>query len=131
VLDALAGDTAGPEAIPDGAIVIAAELLPSRLAALDATRIAGLCLAHGGATSHVAIMAAAMGLPTLVSLGPALLSVADGSWLIVDAETGELQVDPTRSTRCVHGARNAISNAPRRPQTAGRPTACVSRSLRT
>jgi phosphocarrier protein FPr/phosphocarrier protein len=88
---------AAPAAIqlPPQAIVIARELLPSQLVALDDARLGGLALAAGGATSHVAIIAAARGIPALVALGPDVLSVADGTALVLDAERGALEVTPS------------------------------------
>ena len=80
--------------IPAHAIVIADDLLPSQLIALDASRIAGICLARGGATSHLAILAASAGIPALVAAGPAVLAIADGTPVILDAERGWLDVDP-------------------------------------
>jgi phosphocarrier protein FPr/phosphocarrier protein len=96
VLVALAGGTGGgaPE-LPAHAIVIARELLPSQLVALDAARIAGIALAAGGATSHVAIIAAAKGIPTLVALGPAVLAVPQGTPLVLDAGRGLLEIGPS------------------------------------
>ena len=47
-------------ALPEHAVVMAAELLPSELMALDRERLAAICLSGGGATSHVAILAAAL-----------------------------------------------------------------------
>ena len=88
---------AGPAAateLPADAIVIARELLPSQLVALDAARVAGLATAAGGATSHVSIIAAAMGIPALVALGPAVLALRDGTELVLDAERGALEVAP-------------------------------------
>ena len=76
------------------AVVLADELLPSQLVALDRNRVEAVCLARGGATSHVAILAAAMDLPMLVGLGPRLAEVADGAMLIVDAERGRLELEP-------------------------------------
>ena len=80
--------------LPRDAIVLADDLMPSQLLALDATRIAGLALARGGATSHVAIIAAANAIATLVAAGPAILDVAEGTPLILDAERGWIDVDP-------------------------------------
>lgn len=88
---------AGPAAaaeLPEDAIVIARELLPSELVALDASRVAGLATAAGGATSHVSIIAAAMEIPALVALGPAVLLLRDGTELVLDAERGALEVAP-------------------------------------
>jgi phosphoenolpyruvate-protein phosphotransferase len=97
VLAELAGEGVGPGiALPEQAIVLADELLPSQMVALDAGRIAGIATARGGATSHVAILAAAMGKPMLVGLGPAVLAIGPGTPLWLDAEQGRLQVDPPR-----------------------------------
>jgi phosphocarrier protein FPr/phosphocarrier protein len=83
--------------LPDRAILLADELQPSQMVALDATRLAGICLGAGGPTSHVAILAAAMGIPALVALGPGLADIDDGAWLVLDAEQGVLTVSPDRT----------------------------------
>jgi phosphocarrier protein FPr/phosphocarrier protein len=85
---------AANQELPSEAIVLAEELLPSQLVALDAARLAGIALAAGGATSHVSILAAAMGVPALVALGPAVRRIADGTPLLLDANAGLLHVDP-------------------------------------
>ena len=89
VLLALAGE-AQPLHIPlpEHTVLIAAELLPSELTALDRRRLAAICLGGGGATSHVAILAAAMEIPMLVGLGAAIREIADGATVIVDADGG-------------------------------------------
>lgn len=95
VLLALSGEA--PVAIPtlpDRSILAAADLKPSQLVSLDATKLAGICLAAGGPTSHVAILAAAMGVPALVALGEKVLSIEDGAWLVLDAEQGTLTISP-------------------------------------
>jgi phosphocarrier protein FPr/phosphocarrier protein len=96
VLVALAGGTgSGAAALPAHAIVIARELLPSQLLALDVARIAGIALAAGGATSHVTIIAAAKGIPTLVAMGPSVLAVQGGTALVLDAGRGVLEIGPS------------------------------------
>ncbi|MGH8289352.1 MAG: phosphoenolpyruvate--protein phosphotransferase [Steroidobacteraceae bacterium] len=95
VLLSMSGEIGGAiEQLPADAIVLAEELLPSQLIALDASRLAGIALAAGGATSHVSILAAAMGIPALVALGPAVRRIADGTALLLDADAGLLHVDP-------------------------------------
>jgi len=97
VLEALAGEEGDTVInLPEAAIVLADELLPSQLIALDAHRIAGIGTARGGATSHVAILAAAMSKPMLVGLGSAILGIEKGARLWLDAERGSLQVEPPR-----------------------------------
>ena len=80
--------------LPDAAIVIAADLLPSQLISMDARRLAGVALARGGATSHVSILAAARGIPMLVAAGPAVLEVAEGTTVVLDTEHGWIDIAP-------------------------------------
>ncbi|HET9330722.1 MAG TPA: phosphoenolpyruvate--protein phosphotransferase [Steroidobacteraceae bacterium] len=95
VLLVLQGRAAGAlPPLPPDAILIARELLPSQLAELAGARPAGICMAGGGPTSHAAILAAAMGIPALVALGARLLSLADGTTLVLDADHGTLEVAP-------------------------------------
>lgn len=95
VLAALSGaGAASAQELPPDAILVAEELLPSQLVALDATRLAGICLAAGGATSHVSILAAAMGIPALVAIGPGVRLIPAGTPLLLDADAGQVHVDP-------------------------------------
>lgn len=83
--------------LPERAILIADDLKPSQLVSLDASKLAGICMAGGGPTSHVAILAAAMGVPALVALGPTVLDVEEGAWLVLDAEQGCLTIAPDQT----------------------------------
>jgi phosphocarrier protein FPr/phosphocarrier protein len=94
VLSLLAGVEDAPIAFPPDTILLAEDLLPSQLMALDPANVVGFCVEKGGPTSHVAILAASMGLPALVATGPALHSIAEGSMLILDADAGSLQTAP-------------------------------------
>lgn len=94
VLVTLAGGAPGSAALPENAIVLANELLPSQLLSLDASRLSGLCMAEGGATSHLAILAASMGVPMLVAAGASVLAIKQGTALVLDAESGFVHVDP-------------------------------------
>jgi phosphocarrier protein FPr/phosphocarrier protein len=95
VLLSLAGLNASPAPqLPAGAIIIARDLLPSQLLGFEGGRVAGVCLAQGGATSHASILAAAMGIPALVALGPGILAVPDGTALVLDADHARVEIDP-------------------------------------
>ena len=96
VIAVLVGDgaPAGPELQPDS-ILIAPDLLPSQFLALDQARLAGICTAEGGPTSHVAILAAAAGVPMLVAAGAEVLELADGSTAILDADHARIDADPS------------------------------------
>jgi phosphocarrier protein FPr/phosphocarrier protein len=88
-----------PSDLPPRAIILADELLPSQFVALDATRVAGICTAGGGPTSHVAILATASNIPMLVAAGSAISDIADGTPLILDADGRMLQVSPPEEQR--------------------------------
>ncbi|PZU53251.1 MAG: phosphoenolpyruvate--protein phosphotransferase, partial [Brevundimonas sp.] len=96
VLIALSGEAApAPVAIGPGSIVVADDLLPSQLMALDAARLAGICTVRGGPTSHVAILAAAMGVPALVAVGDGLERVEDGVLVVLDADGRQMIAAPS------------------------------------
>ena len=85
---------AGETHTPPPTIVIADELTPADAAGLDPDRVLGIVTARGSATAHAAILARALGLPAVVGLGDAVLTIADGTPLLLDGETGTVTVDP-------------------------------------
>ncbi|WPC30436.1 phosphoenolpyruvate--protein phosphotransferase [Pseudomonas moraviensis] len=93
VLRALLGE-AWQYQVPAGAIVAAQELTPSDLLQLSAQGVAGLCMAEGGATSHVAILARGKGLPCIVALGAQLLDQPQDQAVVLDADGGRLELTP-------------------------------------
>src|SRR5208282_4420854 len=96
VLRVLRGEAPGlSRRLPEQAIVIAEELLPSQLLGLELQRIAGIAMAGGGPTSHVAIIAAAHDIPVLVAVGAGVLDIEAGTVVILDAEHGYLQRAPS------------------------------------
>jgi len=92
VLRELAGSGAQRIEIPSGAILVAQDLTPSQLIDIDTRGLGGIALMAGGATSHVAILAATLGVPMLVSAGP--LEVRNGDPIILDAESGQVLTAP-------------------------------------
>lgn len=94
VLRALSGEEESDTALAPGSILLADELLPSQLMGVDPAALAGFATARGGPTSHVAILAAAMGIPALVAVGAALSRVEDGTTLILDSDAATLRVAP-------------------------------------
>ena len=94
LLAKLTGGSTGQHSYPAGTILVAEDLLPSELIAI-ADGLAGLCIARGGPTSHVAILAASMAIPTLVAVGDAALAITEGSRIILDATNAVLLPHPT------------------------------------
>ena len=82
--------------LPDEAcILVASDLSPSDTATLDTARVAGIATALGGPTSHSAILARTLGLPSVVAGGADLLSLLPGSVAIVDGDSGRVWLDPS------------------------------------
>lgn len=75
-------------------VVIAHDLLPSQTAALDRTHVRGFACDVGGATSHTAIVARAMGIPAIVGLGNITSSVSGGDTVIIDGTRGVVIINP-------------------------------------
>jgi len=86
-------------------VVIARELSPSETASFDTKRVLGFGIVEGGPTSHIAILARALGLPAVVSAEESILSLKNGSQLILNGNDGTLIPDP--STEAVTGANEA------------------------
>ncbi|SEJ33829.1 phosphoenolpyruvate--protein phosphotransferase [Pseudomonas sp. NFR16] len=106
MLLSLLGDARDVE-VPPGAIVVARELTPSDLLMLAECGVGGICMADGGATSHVAILARGQGLPCVVALGATLLDVAIGQEVVLDADNGRLEISPDEARlRGIQGLRS-------------------------
>jgi phosphocarrier protein FPr len=76
-------------------ILVAADLSPSDTATLDIAKVAGIATALGGPTSHSAILARTLGLPSMVAGGAELLSLAAGATAIVDGDGGRIWLNPS------------------------------------
>lgn len=80
---------------PDHPVILAAhDLSPSQTAALDPGRVLGICTAAGGPTAHAAIIARALTLPAVVSVGAGILDVANGTVVVLDGNAGTVAVAP-------------------------------------
>ncbi len=95
VLRELVGGSQQRLDIPAGAILVARDLTPSQLIDIDNTRLGGIALMAGGPTSHVAILAATLGVPMMVSVGAELEPLPNGAVIILDAESGRVHSAPT------------------------------------
>ncbi|KTC49763.1 PTS mannose transporter subunit IIC [Pseudomonas fluorescens ABAC62] len=83
--------------LPERAILIAEQLTPSQTASLDTRKVLGFVTVGGGATSHVAILARALGLPAICGVPAEVLALANGKQVLLDADRGELQLEPNLS----------------------------------
>lgn len=87
--------TAASSNLPQDTILIARTMGPAELLDYDRQRLRGLVLEEGSSTSHVAIVARALGLAALSQVKGVLEAVEAGDAAIVDGEGGQLHVRPT------------------------------------
>ncbi|HQU33806.1 MAG: phosphoenolpyruvate--protein phosphotransferase [Acidobacteria bacterium 21-70-11] len=93
-------------ALERDAVVVAQTLSPAQFIALDTTRLKGLVLARGGATSHTVILARARGVPCVTGVGEAVRTLRDGQEVVVDGERGLLVADPSGAVSEFYDAEN-------------------------
>lgn len=80
-------------------IVIARDLLPSDILKLALDNVGGIVLAGGGMTSHVAILARSLQVPTVIVNEPSLLNLAKGTHLALDGDRGNVYINPGSDVR--------------------------------
>lgn len=80
-------------------VVVAHDLTPSQTATLDKNNVVGFITDVGGATSHTAILATALGIPAVVGLATVTSDISGGDVIIVDGRTGRVIVNPDEDTR--------------------------------
>jgi len=82
------------EQLPENAIIVARSMGPAALLDYDRKRLRGLVLEEGGPTSHVSIVARALGIPTVGEIANATGLVELGDAIIVDGTTGDVHMRP-------------------------------------
>src|SRR6202035_2832546 len=85
----------GREHLPENAVLVARSMGPAALLDYDRKRLRGLILEEGGPTSHVAIVARALGIPAVGEIPNATGIVDPGAPIIVDGSVGDVHVRPT------------------------------------
>ena len=88
-------------------IVVAADLTPADTASLDRELALGIATAAGSPTSHSAILARSLGIPAAVGLGEGLLSVPEGTELLLDGDAGTVHVEPDAELAAEYTRRSA------------------------
>ncbi|MBN1269885.1 MAG: phosphoenolpyruvate--protein phosphotransferase [Kiritimatiellae bacterium] len=96
-------------------IVVAEELTPSLTVDLDARHTLGFVTERGGANSHAAILARALGIPAVSGITGIHSAISCGTELLVDGNKGEVVVWPSEATlaraRTEHGEKLAFPAA--------------------
>ncbi|HJX93203.1 MAG TPA: phosphoenolpyruvate--protein phosphotransferase [Pyrinomonadaceae bacterium] len=90
----LSGEVRGHPKLSDDAVIVAQDLLPSTIAELDLNHVKAIATDAGGWTSHMAIIARGLGLTAVVGLRNFYHRTRTGDQIIVDAQRGEVILNP-------------------------------------
>jgi phosphotransferase system enzyme I (PtsI) len=82
----------------DGAVILAEELTPADTALIDPGRVAGFATVSGGAESHTAIVARALGVPAVLAVPGLLDRARAGVTAVIDGIDGCVIIDPFAET---------------------------------
>ncbi|WP_198265433.1 phosphoenolpyruvate--protein phosphotransferase [sulfur-oxidizing endosymbiont of Gigantopelta aegis] len=83
------------EKLTKDSIIVADDISATLLADIEKTNVAGIVLKSGSRTSHVAILARAMGIPTVVGVNELPIMQLDGSLLVADGYSGKVYISPS------------------------------------
>jgi phosphotransferase system enzyme I (PtsP) len=86
--------TASHGDLPQNSIVVARNMGPAELLDYDRSKLRGVVLEEGGRTSHVAIVARALGIPAIGQAEGLIDLIDTGHPIIIDGATGEVHVRP-------------------------------------
>jgi phosphoenolpyruvate-protein phosphotransferase (PTS system enzyme I) len=100
--------------VPEGAVIVADELTPADTALMDPLRIAGFAAQFGGADSHTAIVARALGMPAVLAVPELVEHTRTGATVIIDGGEGAVIIDPTLTTVADYEARRDALTRERR-----------------
>ena len=81
------------------AIVVADDLTPSETVQLPREFVLGFATNGGSTTSHVALLARALGIPSVCGLGNITSLVSPGETILLDGTNGAVTVNPDDATR--------------------------------
>ena len=90
-------------ALTEPHILVAHNLTPSDTATMNKERVLGIATDLGSRTSHTAIMARSLNIPTIVGLHNATEKLETGQHVLLDGTDGLLIVDPTPETFARYG----------------------------
>lgn len=96
------------EDIAPETIIVASDLSPSEVVAINKDLVTGIALDLGSPTAHSAILAGKLGIPAVVGLHNFSAVIRDGDMILIDGSKGVIVVHPTqerieRAKRAIQG----------------------------
>jgi phosphotransferase system enzyme I (PtsP) len=115
------------EQLPENAILVARSMGPAALLDYDRKRLRGLVLEEGGPTSHVSIVARALGIPAVGEIANATGLVEPGDAIIVDGTTGDVHMRPPSDIETAYAERVKLRARRQAQYRALRDRACITK----
>ena len=112
--------TAAQTGLQRDTVLIARNLGPAELLEYDRRRLKAVLLEEGSLTSHMVIVARAMGVPVIGRLNDIRHSVEEGEAILADGDNGSIIIRPNRSLISGFEHRMALSQKRRAEFAAGR-----------
>jgi phosphotransferase system enzyme I (PtsI) len=82
--------------LEENSIIVAKDLTPSDTAQIDKSKVAAMITEMGGKTSHAAIIARIMGIPTVVGLDNITSKIKPNDFVICDGKSGKVLINPNQ-----------------------------------
>ncbi len=84
--------------LSEPSIIVADDLAPSETVQLDREKVLAFVTARGSKNSHTAILARTMNIPAIIGVGKDILSLAQGTLVIVDGFDANVYIDADEKT---------------------------------
>ncbi len=108
LLRILGGEEGRPAITGDRTVLVARRLGPAELLEYANAGLTAILLEEAAASSHAAIVARALGIPTLGGIVSLTSLVEEGDYLVVDGEEGRVHIRPDEATLAAYKSRVAL-----------------------
>ena len=88
-------------------IIIASDIFPSELLRMSSEGVSGIVLVSGGVTSHLSILSRSLQIPMVIVNDRQLMSLPKNTPVLIDAEAGNVYINPTEEVSEKFLKRNA------------------------
>ncbi len=99
ILRCLQKDRSKPPPYPQKTVLVGEEITATMLAETPVEKLVGVISAKGSSSSHVAILARALGIPAVVGVQDMPVARLEGQSMIVDGYNGRVYVSPSDAVR--------------------------------
>lgn len=97
VLHAMMSEKVSERVFPDQFVLVGEEISATDLASVPLSRLQAIVSEHGSSSSHVAILAHALGIPAVMGVANLPYTQMEGLIVVVDGYSGQAYIDPKKN----------------------------------